>query len=143
MAVYTNTTDVRMEAGLTDNIDILDATITQYILESHSIILGKIASNFDTSLLDVSNTNFINSTAHIYLAKAEKLMTAGYLLLKEYGAMIGDNKNADAEMRLKQADKMLEDIASGSVQLILLDGTTAPFKGSTSNVRTYGAIYIS
>ena len=143
MTNYSTIAQVRLEAGFTNNLDILDATITEYTNQAHGVILSKLASDYDITKLDVSNLAFVNSIAQSVLTRCEILLASGYLLIKEYGVMIGDKPIDEAKRRIDEAFKLLDKISSGEIQLLDNTNTTIAFGDtSTNNVRAYSALIV-
>lgn len=143
MTNYATATQVRLESGLTSNTAILDATITEYINSAHGVILAKLATDYNISKLDVSNVDFPNSIAQSVLNRVEILLASGYLLIKEYGTMIGDKPIDEAKRRIDEAFKILDKISSGDMQLLDVNNVTIAW-GDTSgnNSRAYSAVMV-
>lgn len=143
MTNFATATQVRLESGMTSNTAILDATITEYINEAHGIIISKLSTDYDTSKLDVSNLDFVGSIAQSVLIRVEKLLASGYLLLKEYGVMIGDKPIDEAKRRIDEAMRLLDQISKGDLDLIDKNGNTIAWEVSdTANVRCYSAVMV-
>lgn len=58
MANYAVTQNVRIEAGFEGNSNIDDAQIQVAQNQAHGFIVTQLASRYDTSELDTSNSNF-------------------------------------------------------------------------------------
>jgi len=143
MTNFATATNVRLESGLTSNTAILDATITEYINQAHGIIMSKLAVDYDISKLDVSNLDFVGSIAQSVLTRCEILLSSGYLLIKEYGTMIGDKPIDEAKRRIDEAFKLLDKISAGELQLLDKNGDTIAWGDtSTNNVRAYSAVMV-
>jgi hypothetical protein len=84
MTNYTTIDNVRFEAGFVGNPDVTDAEILEYIEEVHGTILSRLATKYDISFLDASNSNFVGSPAAYKLALIERYRAAGSLLVAEY-----------------------------------------------------------
>lgn len=83
MATYTLTGKIRDDAGFTGNTFIADPSIDSQRLRAFGIINSYVGMRF--ALPDLTDENFINSTAAELLGGLEMSLAAGYLLIKEYG----------------------------------------------------------
>jgi len=83
--VYVSTTRVRAEAGFTGNTNVTDTSIDVYISQAHAIVQSFIAASYDITKFTSANADFVGSHAEGYVERAEELIAAGYLLMKEFG----------------------------------------------------------
>lgn len=82
--IYTGINIIREESGFTNNDDIVDETIQEYVNEANGYIRGVVASVYDVSEME-SDASFKTSQAFQYLRMCERLLAAGLLMNKEYG----------------------------------------------------------
>lgn len=110
--VYTDSEQVREEAGLVNNQNIGEGKIEMLIDEAHSVIRGMIGARY--SLAAMGN-NFSGSDAEKMLRRIETLLAAGYILQREYPQE--EEENGEGGMRVDRATVMLDQIVDGSLKL--------------------------
>lgn len=108
--LYTTVDVVRAESGFTNNPHITDDVIEEFINNAESEVDGSLAlGGYDLPLTSVPGM----------VKNAAKLLSAGYLLLSEYGPEhTGTNKEGNS--KLKQARDLLLRIENGKTTI--LDG---------------------
>lgn len=125
MANYTTETKVRVEAGLVNNSNILDANLLDLIGEAHAEIQGRISARYQLSGFTV---NFSGSQAALLLGRIETLLAAGYALQREYPQEQGDDSEGDS--RVQRALALLDAIMSGKTKLLDSNGNEYGLTGS-------------
>jgi len=113
MANFAVTQNVRIEAWLEGNSNIFDSQIELAQNQAHGFMITILASKYDTTELDVSNSNFNNSTAHHMLAGIEQLRAAGLLLIAEYWPD-GTEQKENGEQKIKEAKDTLMALLFGT-----------------------------
>ena len=132
MANYTNATNVRTEAGLVNNANLVDAThITPLIDEAHAELLGRVSARYS---LTAFNSNFSGSQAEDLLTRIETLLAAGYLLQREYPQE--QEEDGEGDSRIKRALDLLEAILSGKLKLLDSNGSEFGLVGSGRSGRS-------
>jgi len=119
--VYVSTSRVRAEAGLTGNSNITDTTIDVYIEQAHSIVQGMVSSVYEITNLTQANADFIDSHAEWYLARAEELIAAGYILLKEFGTNDFDETKKEGTKKVREGEALLTKLSDDEKPVNLLD----------------------
>lgn len=113
MANFAVTQNVRIEAWFEGNSNIYDSQIELAQWQAHGFMITILASKYDTTELDTSNSNFINSTAHHMLAGIEQLRAAGLLLIAEYWPD-GTEQKENGEQKIKEAKDTLNALLFGT-----------------------------
>lgn len=132
MANYTDTDNVRMEAGMVNNANIDNETqIEPLIDEAHAELLGRISARYS---LTAFNQNFTGSQAKDLLTRIETLLAAGYLLQREYPQEEGDN--AEGDSRIQRAMDLLDSVLGGKLKLIDSNGNEFALVGSGRSGRS-------
>ena len=117
---YTSTARVRTEAGFDGNPNVSDDMIDAYLVQSHGIVQSYVAAVYVLGNFSDSNPNFVGSQAEGVLKRAEELIAAGYVLLKEYGSE-GLNTDKDGQKKIAEGEKLLQRLAQKDNPLRLVD----------------------
>lgn len=112
--MFTTVDDIRSEAGFDNNCNVDDTLIEKYGDRAHGIILSKIALRYNLTTI---TENFTGSQAEELLIAIEELLSAGYLLRKEYGPDALD-ADKDGGRKINEAMELLDKISSGEIPLI-------------------------
>lgn len=100
MANFTTADKVRDEAGFAGNSNITDTQINEMISQANGQVFSYVASRYDGKNLNSSNSDFNGSKAEQLLVRAETLLAAGYLLIREYPD--APNEMTDGYRRLSE-----------------------------------------
>ena len=120
---YSTIAKIRQEAGFQNNTNIPDSLVTQFMTSATYVVNGYVARRY--SLTNLSGATFTGSQAAAVLEEAERLMAAGKLLLQQYqGQQMGET---NGQAKVDAAQKILDDIASGTLRLI--DTNNGEFTG--------------
>lgn len=132
MANYSTIARVRQETGFVGNQNISDTYLQSYLDRATSIVKGWVANRYVLTAL--AGATFTGSQAEATLKGAEELLASGYLLIAEYGAEVDGDKNG--YKKVEQAEKMLKQIADGTIKLV--DTTGVVFLEVSAN-SSFGA----
>jgi len=121
MNTFVTTREVRDEAWLSNNQDILDTKINTYRERAYAMVYSAIASIYNVPTM-MSSATRDGSSAKSVLQQAELLFAAGYLLTKEYGVDQMGYENDDGVMKINDAKSILGNIASAKIRLFWSDG---------------------
>jgi len=88
------------------NLD--DDTLTSYVDEAHDYVVGKLAKVYNLPLASTPNI----------IKLIEKKLAAGYLLDKEYSVGGDEAEDTRGSRWIKWAERKLEDIADGLLELV-------------------------
>lgn len=124
---YTSTARVRTEAGFDGNPNVTDEMIDAYLVQSHGIVQSYVAAVYVLGNFSDSNPAFAGSQAEGVLKRAEELIAAGYILLKEYGSE-GLNTDKDGQKKIAEGEKLLQRMADPKNPLRLVDGNGNEFQ---------------
>lgn len=115
---YTTTAKVRSEAGFEWNTNITDDVIEKYLIQSHGIVQSYVAAVYKVT--DLAGSLFTGSQAEAMLQRAEELIAAWYLLIKEYW-LEGVGTEADGYKKKTEGEKLLMSLSDPKKPLLLLD----------------------
>jgi len=108
---FTTDDEIRFESGQNGNSDLDDSTIEEFRERAAGIIFSVLAEVYDPEELKVSNTNFEDSPAHLYLKDIEIRLASGMLMLVIYADKDDEDAITAAAFRKKSAMKDLKEIA--------------------------------
>lgn len=83
MAMYSTIQRVRGEAWFVGNTNISDSYIEWYQIQWYGLVVSYISGVYNTS--ELSGVNFVGSQGESVLQRAEELISAGFLLIDQYG----------------------------------------------------------
>lgn len=112
--MYSTEAKIRQEAGFQNNTNVTATVVTNYQTAAYHKVNGYVAKRY--SIANLAGTPFTNSQASIVLEECERLIAAGSLLMDQYaGQQMGEQGGKE---KLDRAQKMLDDIAAGTLKLI-------------------------
>lgn len=126
---YSTITRVRQVAGFVNNTDILDALVTEYLNRGAGIVKSAVAGKYNIS--DLAGATFEGSPAQEFLRTAEDLISAGLLLIDQYGEM---DPERTGYKKKQEGMNMLKDLKNGDQRLIDTNDADFPIKGSSPNL---------
>lgn len=115
---YSTIAKIRQEAGFQNNDLVTDPVIEVKQGNAFNVVKGYVARRYSVSQL--SGALFTGSQAADTLELAERLYAAGLLLNDEYsGQQMGET---NGKAKIDAAQKLLDDIASGTLKLLDVNG---------------------
>jgi hypothetical protein len=122
MAYYSTVENVRVEAGIEGNANILDTEVESYLKRAHAEVLSFVSAKYN--VITLAGSNFEGSQAQGYLESAEVMLAAGLLLIRDYGKQSTDT-DKDGYKKVAEARAMLSRLydVKNPMRLIGVDGT--------------------
>ena len=112
---YTTVDDVKKEAGMSDNENIADEDVQDFIITAQSIINGRLVGKYTIPFSFTDTPGIIERIC--------RGLAAAYLLMQEYGPMSpGDAKDGEAKEALMM--KLLKELQRGETVVVNNDGVS-------------------
>lgn len=121
---YTTTTKVRTEAWFEWNTNVTDDLIERYLIQSNGVVQSYVAAVYKVT--DLAGSMFIGSQAEAMLQRAEELISAWFLLIKQYW-LEGIWTEADGYKKKAEGEKLLMSLSDPKKPLLLLDTNWSEF----------------
>lgn len=87
ITTFTNNDRIVQESGMENNDNLNgDVYVKPLREQAYGEIMAAVQAIYDTSDWDLSDSNFQESSAFLYLKRIEELLASAYLLMKENGA---------------------------------------------------------
>ena len=112
---YTTVDDVKREAGMSDNENIADEDVQDFITTAESIINGRLVGKYTIPFSFTDTPGIIERIC--------RGLAAAYLLMQEYGPMSpGDSKDGEAKETLMM--KLLKELQRGETVVVDNEGVS-------------------
>ncbi|MDR0608030.1 MAG: hypothetical protein LBG52_06950 [Candidatus Peribacteria bacterium] len=124
--MYSTREKIKNEAGFKNNPNITKEAVEEQQSIAYSEVHSIVSTLYGTTQFVVSNPKFKDSTAQSYLESCERLLSASYLLMKQYEVNAMGGTLEQARNLRDEANAKLNKIASGNARLF--DTTGKEFK---------------
>lgn len=115
---YTTATQVRNEAWFEGNTNVLESLVDKMLLQAHGVVQSYLSAAYNVT--DFAGALFTGSQAEGMLARAEELIGAWFLLIKQYW-LEGIGTEADWYKKKAEGENLLKSLLDPKRPLRLLN----------------------